>query len=175
MNAAQKPKKVIDMRVLSTILMTCFAAPAFALSCMPYNATQAFIDAQAAPEPYLVVVGTLEFDDENLPKVDWEHQENVKPDNLFRARVEGHSLAKRGFVLPFREEISVNVQCYGPWCSSLTNGETYLAFIQQTKDGYLLETNPCGGFAFGDPSGEMLYQMKSCMRGTGCDPELPEQ
>lgn len=163
------------MRVLSTILMTCLASPAIALSCMPYNATQAFIDAQAAPDPYLVVVGTITFDQEKLPRADRANQNNVKPDNRFHARVEGHSLAKRGFVLPFREEISVNVQCYGPWCSSLTNGETYLAFLKQTKDGYHLETNPCGGYAFGDPSGEMLYQMKSCMRGTGCDPKLPER
>ncbi len=129
------------MRILLALLLTILASPAVALSCLPYNAVQAFLDAKNSPDPYLVVLGTLSFDEEHLPKVDWNKQENVKPDNVFPAYLAGHSLARRGFVLPFREDIMVNVQCAGPWCASLTAGEVYLAFLKQTTDGFELATN----------------------------------
>ncbi|WP_424942636.1 hypothetical protein [Aliiroseovarius crassostreae] len=163
------------MRSLLTLCFTLLAAPALALSCMPYNAVQAYHDAQNASDAYLIVLGTLTFDDAQLPVVDWNKQEEVTPDNLFPAHLAGHSLARRGFVMPFCEEITANVQCAGPWCSSLTNGEVYLAFLKQTDDGYLLETNPCGGFAFADPDPDILSRVKACVRGSGCDPELPER
>lgn len=163
------------MRSLLTLCLTLIAAPALALSCMPYNAVQAYHDAQNASDAYLIVLGTLTFDEAQLPVVDWNKQEEVAPDNLFPAHLAGHSLARRGFVLPFREEITANVQCAGPWCSSLTNDEIYLAFLKQTDDGYLLETNPCGGFAFADPDPDILSRVKACVRGSGCDPDLLER
>ncbi|NRP13637.1 hypothetical protein XMM379_001681 [Aliiroseovarius sp. xm-m-379] len=162
------------MRFLIAAVFTVFAAaPALALSCMPYNAVQAFLDAQESPDEYLVVLGTLRFDKADLPQGGLAGQTETQPDNVFPARLEGHSLARRGFVLPFREDITANVQCYGPWCGGLTDGEVYLAFLKRTDAGYLLETNPCGGFAFGDPDPDMLSRVKACMRGSGCDPELP--
>lgn len=160
------------MRIMLALLLTILASPAAALSCAPYNAVQAFLDAQAAPDPYLVVLGTLTFDEGHLPKVDWDKQEEVKPDNVFSANLAGHSLARRGFVLPFREEITVNVQCTGPWCASLSDQEVYLAFLKQTETSFELVTHPCGGYAFGDPDPDILSRVKACVRGSGCDPDL---
>lgn len=163
------------MHFLFTLLLTIFATPALALSCAPYNAVKAFHAAASAPDPYVVVLGTLTFDDTQLPKVDLSRQEDIKPDNIFPAHLAGHSLARRGFVLPFRKDIMVNVQCTGPWCGSLANGEVYLAFLKQTNDAYILETHPCSGFAFADPDPDILSRVKACVRGSGCDPELGGQ
>ncbi|MDA5092763.1 hypothetical protein O2N63_01515 [Aliiroseovarius sp. KMU-50] len=163
------------MRAFLALIFSLLAAPAIALSCMPYNAVQAFLDADEAAAPYLIVLGRLTFDDEKRPKVDWSKQDEVRPDNRFAAKLVGRSLTGRGFEMPFHEDITVNVQCTGPWCGGLTRNETYLTFLEMRDDGYFLETGPCGGFAFEDPDPEMLTRIKACFRGERCDPDLPRR
>ncbi|SMR82350.1 hypothetical protein SAMN04488030_2700 [Aliiroseovarius halocynthiae] len=148
---------------------------ASALSCMPYNAIAAYNDAAKSDDDYVVVHGTLQFDESKLPKVDWQHQEDVKPDNHLTGRIEGKSLTRNGFTAQFMRGIDINVQCYGPWCSGLTSGAKYLAYLKKDGDHYLLETNPCGGFAFQDPDRATLFKVTACLNGKRCDPDLPRR
>jgi len=162
------------MRWLLIFIFGCVPLPAVSLSCMPYNAVSAFQDAASSPEDYIVVLGDLSFDKSKLPKVDWDRQQDVKPNNRLTGRIEGNSLTHQGFTNAFSHQININVQCFGPWCGGLSNGRT-LAFLKRKNGTYLLETNPCGGFAHGDPSPKMLEQIEACMRGEKCEPEFPIQ
>ncbi|SPF79247.1 hypothetical protein ALP8811_03186 [Aliiroseovarius pelagivivens] len=163
------------MRNLFAALFLALPGPALALSCMPYNAIAAFQDAAKSDDSYVVVHGTLSFDESKLPKVDWQNQEDVKPDNFLSGRIDGQSLTRAGFTAQFVHDIDINVQCAGPWCSGLTNGAKYLVYLKRDDGNYLLETNPCGGFAFQDPDAATLSKVTACLQGKRCDPDLPRR
>lgn len=145
----------------------------FALSCMPYNAIAAYKDAATSDDSYVVVHGKLTFDESKLPKVDWNRQDEVKPDNHLTGRIDGQSLTKAGFTAQFVRDIDINVMCAGPWCAGLSDGADYLVYLKKVGDGYLLENNPCGGFAFQDPDDDTLSKVTACIQGKRCDPALP--
>lgn len=163
------------MRAFLALIFSLIAVPAFALSCMPYNAVHAYLDADGDVAPYLIVLGRLTFDDTQLPHVDWRKPDEVRPDNRFTANLVGHSLTRQGFVTPFQDEITLNVQCAGPWCGGLDDDKDHLTFLKMTDGGLLLETGPCGGFAFVDPDPKVLSRIKACIRGEKCDPDLPRR
>ncbi|MCK0126446.1 hypothetical protein MWU76_18795 [Gelidibacter sp. F2691] len=152
-----------------------FPSSGFALSCMPYNAIAAYNDAAKSDDSYVVALGKLTFDESKLPQVDWDRQEEVKPDNHLTGRIDGQSLTKAGFTAQFVHDININVQCFGPWCGGLSNGIEHLVFLKRDGGRYLLETNPCGGFAFDEPDRETLQKVTACIQGKRCDPELPER
>ncbi|NNK16790.1 MAG: hypothetical protein HKP51_07785, partial [Sulfitobacter sp.] len=83
-------------------------------------------------------------------------------------RLRGSSLTKSGFVLPFDQELSLEVSCIGPWCGSARNGEDVLAFVRKDGEGYALAVSPCGGAVFGTPKPEMLKQVRSCLTTGNC-------
>lgn len=163
------------MRVLALAVLMVVPTMASALSCRPYNAIAAYHDAAKSDDAYIVAHGTLRFDESRLPKVDWDKQEDVKPDNFLTGRIDGQSLTRAGFTAQFVRDIDINVQCYGPWCQRLTSGADYLFYLKKIGDGYLLETNPCGGFAFQDPDPDTLSKVTNCLNGKRCDPDLPRR
>lgn len=156
------------IRALLGIVLALAASPALALSCLPYGVTDAYHAAADAAERYVIVTGTLQFDPGLLPKVDMARQDETPPSTLIPGRITGHSLDRRGFLQPFSQPITLDVQCYGPWCAGLKPNTRYLTFLQKQEDGYLLASNPCGGFAFGTPSSEMLRQVQSCFNKGPC-------
>jgi hypothetical protein len=147
-------------------------APAHALSCRPYDPTMAFNDAQRADEKYVVVLGDLSFAKKDLPVVDLKHQKDVRPNNFFTGTVTGKSLGQKGFINPFTTKIKINAKCFGPWCADLYKG-TNLMFLKKTDQGYLLETDPCQGQAFPEPSQDTLDELIQCMRKGRCETGLP--
>ena len=161
------------MKLLLSLCLVLAAQPALALSCMPYTVIHAFLEARDAAESYIVVHGDLVFDESHLPVTDWANQEASKPDNLFAARIRGMALNSAGFTVPFDETITVNVRCLGPWCGGLQSETTYLAYLQKASHGYLLETDPCGGFAFANPGAALLERVRTCFNGGPCVAPVP--
>ncbi|MHA6265783.1 hypothetical protein [uncultured Aliiroseovarius sp.] len=160
------------MRGVLALLFILAPVPAIALSCMPYNAVSAYQMADGSPDDYVVVLGDLTFGESGLPKVDWQHQEDVKPDNFLTGHITGKSLTKDGFTNGFDQPVKINVQCAGPWCAGLSQGQ-HLMFLKRDGERYLLEVDPCGGFAFGDPDAATLQKIKACFRGERCEADLP--
>lgn len=162
---------MIAARLLTLLaFVTLPFGPVLALSCMPYSSEQAFQDASDSPDRYIVVHGMLDFNPADLPLVDMTHQELIAPETLFGATLTGFSLTGSGFDARFVRQIRVNVQCYGPWCGSLTPGREHLTFLKREGGGYLLEINPCGGFAFANPSRALLGKIHECLLGADCEP-----
>ncbi len=157
------------------VFLALCATPALALSCMPYFAEQAFLDAQASSDRYVIVHGRLDFNPADLPTTDMLNQERAQPDNLFGATLTGFSLTGAGYNNRFVRQIRVNAQCFGPWCSSLEAGADYLAFLKQEPGGYLLEISPCGGMAFANPPERVLQSIHECLLGGRCEPPIPER
>lgn len=162
-------------------------APAQALSCLPHDVARTYEQAARSDETYIVVHGTLTFDESRLPKTDWQNQQKTPPNTLIPARLEGMSLTRKGFVARFNRPIMLNVQCLGPWCASAKSGTDYLAFLRRTGapsglgasgqsasgGSYQLDINACGGMGFAAPSGQALETVVECFRGGPCHAQDP--
>ena len=158
------------IRALLVWVLAGLSGPAFALSCLPHDVARTFQQAAEAENAYIVVHGALQFDDTRLPKVDMATQPQTPPETLIPAQITGKALSHDGFTIGFDRKITLNVQCFGPWCAGATSGTYYLAFLEKRADGYRLSLTPCGGFGFGKPSKAMLDTVKACFRGGPCAP-----
>ncbi|MEX3316403.1 hypothetical protein [Sulfitobacter sp. PS-8MA] len=154
-----------------TFALAAFAPlPAAALSCLPHSVEATYQRADQAEESYVVVQGRLTFDASALPDNGTGTQ---SPPKLTRvpAQISGMALSKGGFDVPFEQPLTLEVACYGPWCGSVEEGDV-LAFVERTpQDGYVLESNPCGGNLFTAPKPAMIDQVQSCFAGGPCTPE----
>ena len=157
--------------LLFSALLSVLAGPVLALSCVPHDLARSFAEAAEAEEVYIIVHGTLTFDASLLPKVDYDRQDETPPDTLIPARLAGKFLSLQGFDTPFDQPITLNAQCFGPWCAGAATDTPYLGFLQQTPTGYLLAVTPCGGFGFANPTPEMLEKATQCIRGETCEPD----
>lgn len=151
------------------LVFACLPVPGFALSCMVYGVTDAFLDAAKAEAAYVPVLGTLDFDPDLLPQVDWQRQGDVPATTLLPARFEGDALTVRGVDLPFATDVVLEVNCAGPWCPSPQPGPV-LAFLRKTSVSYVLETNACGGDLFSPPNAAQIAQVRDCLAGRDCIP-----
>jgi hypothetical protein len=157
---------------LIVLLLTVLPLPAFALSCLPYGVTDAYLEAEAAEEGYVPVLGTLEFAPDLLPKPNLESQQDTPPLTLVPASFEGDALNIRGVDTPFATDVVLEVRCFGPWCPSPEPGPV-LAFLRKTSHSYVLATNSCGGFLFSAPTQPQIEQLRDCLAGRTCQPTAP--
>ena len=158
-------------------------APAQALSCLPHDVARTYEQAATSEETYIVVHGTLTFDESRLPETDWQHKQKTPPNTLIPARLEGKALTREGFNAPFDRSVTFNVQCLGPWCASAKTGTAYLAFLRKTDGppetggtsgpGYQLDINACGGMGFAAPTKQALETVVQCFQGGPCKPHAP--
>ncbi|MEQ9259537.1 MAG: hypothetical protein RIG84_10590 [Roseovarius sp.] len=151
-------------------LSSLAATPAVSLSCMRPDVARAFAQADAAEETYIVARATLSFDEALLPQTDWENQAATPPHTLIPARLEGQALTKEGFTTPFAQEITLDAQCFGPWCSGAESGTEFLVFLEKRAEGYLFPLDPCGTMAFPEPTAAQGARVLQCLRGAGCEP-----
>lgn len=155
------------IRPIALIAALLAPVPALALSCLPYSHTQAFLDADASADNYLVVLGRLDFDSGNLPRTDGVTEARGA---TFSAQATGNSLSYAGFITPFRQSITVHIDCAGVWCGGLEAGHRYLMFLRQTGGGYRLDQMLCETNAFYEPTPDMEADIVTCMQGGPCAP-----
>jgi hypothetical protein len=155
------------MRFLISIFALLAPVPALALSCLPQTVEGTYQRAADSEDVYIVVHGRLTFNAAKLPR---NGSATHTPDRMTRipAEIQGKSLSKAGFKVPFDQKITLEVACYGPWCGSAQSGQDVLAFLKRGPDGYSLESNPCGGNLFGTPKVGMLKQVRTCFNGGAC-------
>ena len=154
--------------VLLPLVLSVAAGPALSLSCMPVDVASSYKEAAASEKRYIVVHGTLRFDEDKLPKVDMARQDQTPPETDIPARLTGKSLSKSGFSTDFDQPITLRAVCLGPWCGGAGSDTEYLSFLEQTDDGYVLAVTPCGGFDFSEPSEAMLRTVTRCFQGKTC-------
>lgn len=161
------------MRSLLALALAALPLPALALSCLPHSLEASYQEAAQAEETYVVVHGRLTFDAEDLPEVDLQNQQNTPAMTRIDARLEGMSMRHSGFDLPFEQNVTIALECYGPWCAQAQTGQDVLAFLRKEAEGYVLATNPCGGMLFHAPDTDMLDRVQACFDGAPCEPERP--
>lgn len=150
--------------------LVAFPFHARALSCMAWHVEDAYRAADESPDPYIAVQGKLTFDAEELPQVNWDRQEDVPPKTIIDARLTGKAWTGHGFDQPFDRDVTLIVECHGPWCAQVTDGADTLAFLERTEAGFTLRTNPCGWMVFQKPSDDTVSRATSCLQGKSCSP-----
>lgn len=157
------------MRLLAIVAALTLPLPALALSCIAADVETSFARYDAADETYVVVHGRLTFEQSALPK---GMLPDKKPPKMTQvpAHLRGSSLAKGGFVLPFDQDVTLEVACLGPWCGAAGNGRSVLAFVRKDADGFAVELSPCGGALFEEPKPAMLKAVKGCFTDRTCQP-----
>ncbi len=149
-------------------LLCMLPVQSLALSCTPYGIQDAYLDAAESQDTYFIVRGKLSFKEDDLPKVDWNRQDDVPPITNINAHISGVHLGRLGKRGAFSENITLGVRCFGPWCASAQNGDV-VAFVRKGGNGYVLETDPCGGFLFTSPTSEQMRALQNCLDGKTCE------
>ncbi len=147
-------------------------APASALSCMAWTVESAFSEAEASEETYIVVKGDLSFDPDRLPKTNWANQAATPARTEIASDIQGLALTERGFTEPVETDLTLQIDCAGPWCPSPAPGPA-LVFLERSETGYKLVQGACGGFYFGAPTPEMLKGVHQCFTGGPCPLPVP--
>jgi hypothetical protein len=147
------------IRLAALALLVLAATQAAALSCVPPDPLREFREAQAAPETYNVLYGTLSFDPARMP------QEGLSPNPQpapVGARFEGFALGLDGFTRPVQAPVTLQPTCAGPWCGTFGPG-TALLFARVTPGaGYVVEIGPCGGGAYDQVPPAVLDRLAAC-------------
>ena len=155
-------------RFLLPVMLSFAAGPALSLSCLPPDVIRSYNEAAASEKSYVVVHGTLSFDEGQLPEVDLNRQDETPPETDIPGRLTGKSLSQAGFEAEFDRPVTVRAMCFGPWCGRPVSGTDYLSFLEKSGDSYVLAVTPCGGFEFAEPTKAMLKQVTQCMQGNSC-------
>lgn len=157
-------------RAIAAAVICVMPMAAQSLSCMPHTVETAFQRAQEEPARFIIVKGTLDFDEKGLPRVDYDNQAAAPPMTRITATLEGQSLSQAGFKTPYAREVALQVACFGPWCGSAQSGEEVLAFVELADGRDIVESDPCGGYLFTAPTAKMLKAVKRCFAGGACTP-----
>ena len=143
--------------------MCHWAGSAAALSCMRHGVTDAYRAAAESNAAYVVVRGTLRFDESKLPK---SHQ-NPRETSVLTGRIEGVALGPMGQRVARSYDVQLELSCAGPWCAEPNQGDT-LAFLRKDGARYVLEDAPCGAFLFNRPQPEDIRAVQACLDAKPC-------
>lgn len=160
------------IRHIAFALAVVAAGPASALTCVPRTVAQAYADAAASPENYVIAVGSLDVTGQSTPPegaVALNGDINFMQGYTQPARVEGTIFTSSGFAQPWSQDLLVEVSCVVAWCGQAEQVVDGLFFIRQNVNGtYALELGACPANVFHNPTQADLQQVQVCYSGGGC-------
>ncbi len=154
------------MKVLA-IVLALLPLPLLALSCVPHGVTDAYRKAAQSEDLYVVVRGTLRFDEKKLPRGDHSGQTSTPQRTVIPAEIEGVALGPSGLRKARKYKIRLIVSCAGPWCPRPEAGDA-LAFLRREGKRYVLEAAPCGAFLFNRPRASDMRAVQTCLDSGPC-------
>lgn len=155
------------MRWLAVVLALC-ATQAQALSCLKPDVVRTYKEVDASPDRWGAAVGRLDFDESQLPEAPQSDPNAAPPQTPVRAQLVGKTLDSDGFTKPFQGNVTLMVQCYGPWCAQPQSGQEYLVFLKREPNRHVAFADPCGTRLFANPSREDLDRITTCFRNGPC-------
>lgn len=148
------------------LLIGALAGPANALSCMRPDVARAFQWASGSEDTYVGLLGSFDF---APPPAQGRGNDMTPQDTRIPARFSGQGLSAGGFGPTGLTDVTLVLECYGPWCGSLTPGERVLAFARRTDNGYEVSVDPCYSTVFPNPTPQDVSRVETCMQGGRCE------
>ena len=153
----------ISAVLVAALIAAGTAERADALSCLRPSVESSFAAAQASSQIYAMAVGRLAVPPGAA------RPELVNPDEPegveLPARFSGRMATLGGFDRAIDLAVTASVECAGPWCGGVPEGEV-LAFVEQTPDGWRLQLGPCPQWAL-DVEPDTEARALRCLRD-GC-------
>lgn len=149
---------------LGALVLGLAAPPASALSCRRPDIVNAFSDANAADEVYVIVKGRFSGGPGPRPG----GTTDGKP-RSYRATFSGETIHRGGPTERLNTEVIVTETCAGPWCAELNTADEVLTFLQVNESGGspALVLDPCYGSFFVNPTESQLQAIQDCFEN-GC-------
>ncbi|WP_147126694.1 hypothetical protein [Shimia ponticola] len=157
-------------RIVTALALALTATHAQALSCIAPSVEFSYTQAAEDDRAYVILDGQFTFDPSDLPKRSVDN--NNPPDTFVKAIFSGSYFNGVDFENRWSGPVTLNAQCFGPWCSHATSGMTGLAFVERTDSGYILSLSPCGGAFFGDATDAQRAAIVACHTGGPCTSEI---
>lgn len=139
---------------------------AYGISCLLPSAQELFRAHQDSSNIYLMAVGTIapvnpmpQFNSQTL---------QFEPSGRFAATFSGKVARPRGFDLRATLDITVQMNCFDDVCGFLPLKQPAVVFLQQTQDGYVLDTDYCTSTLLEAPTQSDLDQLIDCLNGETC-------
>ena len=157
------------MRALSLMMTAALltaAGHAQALSCMPPDAVRTFNELDTAAEDYIVLHGTLTFDESALPP--FVQDDPVTDPAPITAEFTGKGLTEDGFTADYTGSVVLQVTCAGPWCGTAQSDVAAVIFVLADEQPFTITADPCGSRLFPEPTAETLADLTTCMQGGAC-------
>ncbi|MGR3273125.1 hypothetical protein [Thalassococcus profundi] len=153
------------IRAVALVAAFCAAQQAAALSCMVPEIAEDFARADASEDRYIVALGRIDFDPAALPGP--MAGDSVGPEGVsVPARLSGQMLGRGGFDRPVETEITLRLNCIGPWCARIETGQRHIVFLKQDAAELTLDISPCPGMVYTDPTPEQQQTVEDCMAGS---------
>lgn len=150
--------RIIALATAAILIATQGAA----LSCLRPDPVTTFERLNDDSSSYYLLLGTLDFNASLLPKGVVNEERTPAP---IAANFKGFGLTKRGFTTPFERPVTLQPVCFGPWCGNEVPGIKSLFFAKVAGDDVVINSDPCGGTSFPNPSRQTLDAMTACMNG----------
>ena len=148
------------------------AHPALALSCLPHGITDSWLQASAAPEPYVIVAGRFQPQTgaTPFPPADGSATGPDLPQSRdLVTPFEGQRWTGTGFGPVQQGTARLTLDCLAHWCGTLPEGP-WIAFLRQDADGQLwTRLGPCDGLVHADTPGNRAA-IARCAAGDRCLP-----
>lgn len=155
------------MRILlTTTLISMIAGQAVALSCLRPDPIDTFQRLAEAEEAYMVLRGTLTFDESALPPSVGAN-DTPQPDPIPGFFV-GSGLTEEGFTEDYAGDVLLQVSCTGPWCGGARSDVEAIWFLPFSDAPVTLQADPCGSMTFYEPTEAVVSMVESCMAGGAC-------
>jgi hypothetical protein len=130
------------------------ATPASALSCLPADAVRSYKEAAASEEAYRVIFGTISL----LARPNAPLRQSVALPGV----VTGAILGAGGFAGELSFPVTVQVNCFGPWCGAVPEDGAALVLVQETPEGLVLVSEPCPQWYFASPEADLADKVEAC-------------
>ena len=159
--------------VILASALALLAQPVLALSCMRPDAVSMYQRAAESEARYVVVLGAFLRDGPDQPLLSEPEAEGMGIPYVYDALFYGDIGSRVGFHTPAELEVTVAVDCLGPWCGTPpADGQEVLAFLQVDENGeYFLMVEACPTWVMTAPDQEVMDRIAACMRGEPCEPD----
>ncbi len=157
-------RQTARIAALAALCLGLAAPPVSALSCRRPDIVNAFSDANAADEVYVIARGQFSGGPGPRPG----GTTDGKP-RSYRATFNGETIHRGGASERLDTEVIVTETCAGPWCAELDTRNEVLTFLQVNEAGGspTLVLDPCYGSFFANPTEAQLQAIQDCFE-YGC-------
>lgn len=156
--------------VWAGFLWVVWNSTALALSCLPFGITDSYLNAAQSDAEYNVLKGHLTFSQTELDsQLERARHKNGGTPVSINARLRGFALGAQGFDIAATVDVTLKLNCLGPWCPHATSGRDVIVFAKKSGNTLSVTMDACSGDLYA-LTPEEEHEVLQCHTGGACLP-----